>query len=120
MQPLLAHPCGFRLETILNSKARVSSSLPVGWVKQEGETRLQLLERSVKVFKQVIPQVLEHAPEAALLVVSNPVDVINQIVTRISKLEPGQVIGSGTILDTARFRALLGEHLGVAPQSVHA
>ena len=94
--------------------------LACGVGQREGETRLQLLERNVKVFKQVIPQVLEHAPEAVLLVVSNPVDVITQIVTGISKLEPGRVIGSGTILDTARFRALLGEHLGVAPPSVHA
>jgi L-lactate dehydrogenase len=94
--------------------------LACGVGQREGETRLQLLERNVKVFKQVIAQVLEHAPEAVLLVVSNPVDVITQIVTEISKLERGRVIGSGTILDTARFRALLGEHLGVAPPSVHA
>jgi L-lactate dehydrogenase len=94
--------------------------LACGVGQREGETRLQLLERNVKVFKQVIPQGREHAPEAVLLVVSNPVDVITQSVTGISNLEPGRVIGSGTILDTARFRALLGEHLGVAPPSVHA
>ena len=52
--------------------------------------------------------------------VSNPVDVITQVVTKLSGLEPAKVIGSGTILDTARFRALLGQHLGVAPVSVHA
>jgi len=94
--------------------------LACGVGQREGETRLQLLERNAQVFKQVIPQVLEHAPEALLLVVSNPVDVITQIVTGISELEAGRVIGSGTILDTARFRTLLGEHLGVAPPSVHA
>jgi L-lactate dehydrogenase len=74
----------------------------------------------VEVFKKVIPQVLQFAPEALLLVVSNPVDVITQVVTKLSGIHPAKVIGSGTILDTARFRALLGEHLGVAPVSVHA
>jgi L-lactate dehydrogenase len=93
--------------------------LACGVGQRPGETRLQLLERNVEVFKQVIPQVLQFAPGALLLVVSNPVDVITQVVTKLSGLSPAEVIGSGTILDTARFRALLGEHLGVAPVSVH-
>lgn len=94
--------------------------LACGVGQRPGETRLQLLERNVEVFKKVIPQVLRFAPEAVLLPVSNPVDVITQVVTKISGLDPVKVIGSGTILDTARFRALLGEHLGVAPLSVHS
>ena len=94
--------------------------LACGVGQRPGETRLQLLERNVEVFKKVIPQVLQFAPEALLLVVSNPVDVITQVVTKLSGINPSKVIGSGTILDTARFRALLGEHLGVAPVSVHA
>jgi len=94
--------------------------LACGVGQRPGETRLQLLERNVEVFKKVIPQVLQFAPEALLLVVSNPVDVITQVVTKLSGINPAKVIGSGNILDTARFRALLGEHLGVAPVSVHA
>jgi L-lactate dehydrogenase len=94
--------------------------LACGVGQRPGETRLQLLERNVEVFKKVIPQVLQFAPEALLLVVSNPVDVITQVVTKLSGIHPAKVIGSGTILDTARFRALLAEHLGVAPVSVHA
>lgn len=94
--------------------------LACGVGQRPGETRLQLLERNVQVFQKVVPQVLKYAPESILVIVSNPVDVMTQIVTRISELPPGRVIGSGTILDTARFRALLGEHLGVAAQSVHA
>ena len=93
--------------------------LACGVGQRPGETRLQLLERNVEVFKKVVPQVLQFAPEALLLAVSNPVDVITQVVTKLSGLSPAKVIGSGTILDTARFRALLGEHLGVAPVSVH-
>lgn len=93
--------------------------LACGVGQLQGETRLQLLERNVEVFKKVVPQVLQFAPGALLLAVSNPVDVITQVVTKLSGLSPAKVIGSGTILDTARFRALLGEHLGVAAISVH-
>lgn len=94
--------------------------LACGVGQRPGETRLQLLERNVQVFKKVVPRVLDSAPKAILLIASNPVDVMTQVVTKISGLKPQRVIGSGTILDTARFRALLGEHLGVAPLSVHA
>jgi len=94
--------------------------LACGVGQKPGESRLKLLERNVKVFQSVVPQVLEHAPDAILLIVSNPVDIITQVVTKISALPPERVIGSGTILDTARFRTLLAEHLDVAPNSVHA
>jgi L-lactate dehydrogenase len=94
--------------------------LACGVGQKPGETRLQLLERNVKVFQAVTPNVLKYAPQVVLLVASNPVDIITEIVTKISGLPINQVMGSGTILDTARFRALLGEHLGVALQSVHA
>jgi L-lactate dehydrogenase len=94
--------------------------LSCGVAQREGETRLQLLERNVQVFREVVPRVLEHAPETILLIVSNPVDIMTQVVTHISQLPPARVIGSGTILDTARFRTLIGEHLRIAPQSVHA
>jgi L-lactate dehydrogenase len=94
--------------------------LACGAAQAPHETRLQLLGRNVAVFQSVTPQVLKNAPDAILLVASNPVDVITHIVARISGLPAHRVIGSGTILDTARFRALLADHLGVAPQSVHA
>ena len=94
--------------------------LACGVGQKPGESRLQLLERNVKVFEQVVPRVLEHAPDSILLVVSNPVDIMTQVVTKISGLPPERVIGSGTILDTARFRTLLSEHLCLAPHSVHA
>ncbi len=94
--------------------------LACGVNQKPGESRLELLSRNSEVFWSVIPQVLAHAPNAVLIVASNPVDLITQIVLKISGLPPARVIGSGTILDTARFRALLGEHLGIAPQSVHA
>lgn len=94
--------------------------LACGVNQRPGETRLALLARNLEVFRQVVPRVLRAAPEAVLLVVSNPVDLMTQVVARLSGLAPGRVLGSGTILDTARFRALLGEYLGVASVSVHA
>jgi len=94
--------------------------LACGVAQREGETRLQLLERNVKVFRTVIPRVLTYAPEAILLIVSNPVDIMTAVVCQIANIPSERVIGSGTILDTARFRTLLGEHLGLAPHSVHA
>jgi L-lactate dehydrogenase len=102
----------------LNGAGLVVLACGVG--QKPGESRLKLLERNVKVFQSVVPQVLEHAPDAILLIVSNPVDIMTQVVTKISALPPERVIGSGTILDTARFRTLLAEHLDVAPNSVHA
>jgi L-lactate dehydrogenase len=94
--------------------------LACGVAQKPGESRLKLLERNVNVFQNVVPRVLEHAPDSILLVVSNPVDIMTQVVTKISGLPSQRVIGSGTILDTARFRTLLAEHLGLAPHSVHA
>ncbi len=91
-----------------------------GVSQKPNETRLQLLERNAQVFEDVIPQIRRYAQDAVLLIATNPVDIMTQIATRISGLPPERVIGSGTILDTARFRALLGEYLGVSPQSVHA
>ncbi|TBH21903.1 L-lactate dehydrogenase [Thermus thermamylovorans] len=94
--------------------------LAAGVAQRPGETRLQLLDRNAQVFAQILPRVGEAAPEAVLLVATNPVDVMTQVAYRLSGLPLGRVVGSGTILDTARFRALLAEHLEVAPQSVHA
>lgn len=94
--------------------------IAAGVSQRPGEGRLELLGRNTAVFADVIPQVLAAAPDTLLLIATNPVDVMTMVATQLSGLPPARVIGSGTILDTARFRALLGQHLGVAPQSVHA
>ena len=88
--------------------------------QKPGETRLQLLDRNAAVFRSIIPPILAAAPDALLVIATNPVDIMTQAATRISGLPPARVIGSGTILDTARFQALLAEHMAIAPQSVHA
>lgn len=94
--------------------------LACGVNQKPGEDRLALLERNAEVFRQVVGAVLAVAPDCILLVASNPVDIMTHVTTRLSGLAPQRVIGSGTILDTARFRSLLGRHLGISPQSVHA
>lgn len=90
--------------------------------QQPGETRLQLLGRNANVFRAVIPAVLEHAPEAVIVVATNPVDVMTHLAACFAadfNAPSSRVIGSGTTLDTARFRALLGRHLGVDSYHIH-
>jgi L-lactate dehydrogenase len=94
--------------------------IAAGVSQKPGETRLDLLARNAEVFRAVIDATLAEAPDAVLLIASNPVDVMTGITTRLSGLPAARVIGSGTILDTARFRHLIGQHLGVDPRSVHA
>lgn len=94
--------------------------ITAGVPQKPGETRLQLLEKNAAVFAQIIPQILKATPNPILVVATNPVDVMTEIAQRISGLPDERVIGSGTTLDTARFHWLLGEHLSISPQSVHA
>ena len=91
-----------------------------GAAQRPGETRLQLLQRNAVVLCQVVPHVAAAAPEAVLVVASNPVDVMTDLTARIARLPAGRVFGSGTSLDSARLRTLVGEHVGVAAASVHA
>jgi len=94
--------------------------LAAGVAQKPGETRVELLGRNAEVFRAVIGEIEAVAPDGLLIVATNPVDVMTAIATRLSGKPPGTVIGTGTILDTARFRALLSAHLGVASKSIHA
>ncbi|MGB6300007.1 MAG: L-lactate dehydrogenase [Rivularia sp. (in: cyanobacteria)] len=85
-----------------------------------GETRLDLMQRNAELFKNLIPEVVEHCPDAILLIVTNPVDVMTYVSLKLSGLPSTSVIGSGTVLDTARFRYLLAEKLRLDPRSFHA
>jgi L-lactate dehydrogenase len=94
-----------------------------GVAQKPGETRLELLKRNAAVFHQIVPSVLRHAPDALLLVVTNPVDIMTHLAAQFASefgVPHTRVIGSGTTLDTARFRALLGRHFDVDPHHVHA
>jgi L-lactate dehydrogenase len=94
-----------------------------GVAQKPGETRLHLLQRNADVFRQIVPSILRVAPEAVLLIVTNPVDIMTHLAANLAAdfgVPQTRVFGSGTTLDTARFRALLGRHFGVDAHHVHA
>jgi len=96
--------------------------ITAGAAQKPDETRLELLSRNAAIFQQIVPRVIENAREAIILVATNPVDVMTHLTADIADkygIHRSRVIGSGTTLDTARFRALLGAHLGVDPPHVH-
>lgn len=99
-----------------NSKLVV---ITAGARQQEGESRLNLVQRNVNIFKFIIPSIVKYSPNCMLLVVSNPVDVLTYVAWKISGFPKHRVIGSGCNLDSARFRYLMGEKLGIHSQSCH-
>lgn len=97
--------------------------IAAGVGQKPGETRLELLGRNAAVFKTVIPAILKHAPDAILIVATNPVDIMTHLTARYAAeygVPSRRVIGSGTTLDTARFRSLLARHVGIDARHVHA
>src|SRR5579864_2274685 len=88
--------------------------------KPGGETRLALLQRNADIFAEIVPHIVEPNPDGILLIATNPVDVLTYASCKLSGLPAERVIGSGTILDTSRFRYLLSEYFGVDARSVHA
>jgi L-lactate dehydrogenase len=87
--------------------------------QREGESRLNLVQRNVDIFKFIIPQVMKYSPNCILVIVSNPVDILTHVAWKLSGLPKHKVIGSGTMLDSARFRFLIGEKMGIHPSSCH-
>src|SRR3954447_9871925 len=94
--------------------------IAAGAAQKPGETRLDLVAKNAAIFRSLVPQIAAANPDGIVLVATNPVDVLAYLTYRISGLPAARVIGSGTILDTARFRMLLAERAGVDPRSVHA
>ncbi len=97
--------------------------IAAGTNQRPGESRLDLLSRNAEIFAEIVPAVLAATPDPILLVATNPVDVMTQIVTAIAGrggVAPERVIGSGTILNSARFRTLLAAHLGISPTYIDA
>ena len=88
--------------------------------QKPGETRLDLVHKNVAIYESIIPRIAEQNKDAILLIVSNPVDILTQVAIKLSGLPENRVIGSGTVLDSARLRYKLGEHLSVDSRSVHA
>ncbi len=94
--------------------------ITAGANQKPGETRLDLVNKNVGIFKQIIPEIVKHNSECILLIVSNPVDILTYAALKLSGFPSQRVIGSGTVLDTARLKYLLGRRLGVDSRSVHA
>lgn len=94
--------------------------ITAGANQKPGETRLDLVHKNVGIFKSIIPEITKRNFEGILLIVANPVDILTYAALKISGYPKERVIGSGTVLDSARFRYLLSEHLKVDSRSVHA
>ncbi|MBV8050140.1 MAG: L-lactate dehydrogenase [Acidobacteriaceae bacterium] len=94
--------------------------LAAGAPQAPGETRLDLVRKNAAIWRSIVPHVAKHNPTGILLIATNPVDVLTYAAWKLSSFPAQRVIGSGTILDTARFRYLLSQHFGVDARSVHA
>ncbi|KAL2547424.1 Lactate/malate dehydrogenase family protein [Forsythia ovata] len=94
--------------------------ITAGVRQNPGETRLNLLERNLALFRNIVPPLVKYSPDSILLVVSNPVDVLTYVAWKLSGFPPNRVIGSGTNLDSSRFRFLIADHLDVNAQDVQA
>lgn len=88
--------------------------------KSSDESRLQLLNRNAEVFNEIISELDKYAPQAILIIATNPVDILTYVSQKLSSRDSQRIIGTGTLLDTARFRSLLGRYYDVDPRSVHA
>lgn len=91
-----------------------------GIARKPGQTRIELTQTNVNILKSITPEIVKAAPNALYIIVSNPVDIMTYVFTKISGLPENQIIGSGTILDSARLRCGLSEHFKVAQKNIHA
>ena len=91
-----------------------------GVARKPGQSRLELTQTNVDIIKSIAPNIAKAAPNALYIIVSNPVDIITYVFMKISGIPENQIIGSGTALDTARLRYLLGDYFSVDPRNVHA
>ena len=94
----------------------ISSGLP----RKPGQTRLDLAQTNVNIIKQIAPEIAKYAPDALYIIVSNPVDILTYAFMKYSGLPENKIIGSGTILDTARLRSYLSDYFGVSQKNIHA
>jgi L-lactate dehydrogenase len=115
-----AHPTKICAGEYSDCEGAAITVIAAGVGQKEGESRLDLVRKNVAIFRKIVPEVARANPEGIIVVATNPVDVLTYMTLELSGLPANRVFGSGTILDTARFRYMLSEHLGVDPRSVHA
>ena len=115
-----AHPTHIWAGDFADCAGAAITVLSAGAGQRPGETRLDMVARNGEIWRQIIPQIVQQNPNGILLIATNPVDVLTYAALKLSGLPAQRVIGSGTILDTARFRYLLSQHFRVDSRSVHA
>jgi L-lactate dehydrogenase len=116
----LARPARIWAGDYADCQGATVTVVTAGSAQRPGETRLDLSARNVEIFRSIIPQIAQHNPDGIILIATNPVDVLTYATWKLSGLPRERVIGSGTILDTARFRYLLSQYFQVDARSVHA
>lgn len=94
--------------------------ITAGLAQKQGETRIDLVNKNIEIFKQMVPQIVKYNPDAILLVVSNPVDILTYVTYKLSGFPQHRVFGSGTVLDTARFQSDLSIRFQVDPRDIRA
>jgi L-lactate dehydrogenase len=115
-----AHPTKICAGEYSDCEGAAITVIAAGTGQKPGESRLDLVKRNAAIFGSIVPSVAQANPEGIIVVATNPVDVLTYVTLKLAGLPANRVFGSGTILDTARFRYMLSEHLGVDPRSVHA
>jgi L-lactate dehydrogenase len=115
-----SHPTRIWAGDFRDCKGAAVTVLAAGAGQKPGETRLDLVHKNYAIWREIVPRIVEQDPNTILLVATNPVDVLTYAAWKLSGLPAERVIGSGTILDTARFRYLLSQHFAVDARSVHA
>jgi L-lactate dehydrogenase len=115
-----AHPTRIYSGEYGDCEGAAITVIAAGTNQKQGETRLDLVKRNASIFGQIVPRVADANAEGIIVVATNPVDVLTSVTLKLAGFPSHRVFGSGTILDTARFRYMLSEHLGVDPRSVHA
>ena len=104
-------------------KSAVGSDIVVitsGVARKPGQTRIDLAQTNVNIIKQITPQIVRSCPDATYVIVANPVDILTYVFSKVSGIPQNRIIGSGTLLDTARLRARIAEYLSVSQKNVHA
>ena len=120
-----ARPCSASRSTFTPATtsppwAATSSSSPPAWPRKPGQTRIDLAQTNVNIIKQITPQIVRSCPDATYVIVANPVDILTYVFSKVSGIPQNRIIGSGTLLDTARLRARIAEYLSVSQKNVHA
>nr|WP_121604314.1 L-lactate dehydrogenase [Virgibacillus sp. Bac332] len=112
-------PMTIRYGTFKDCKDAAIVVICAGSAQNPGETRLELVQKNVNIFKSIVDEIMKSGFDGIFIVATNPVDILAYATWKFSGLSKERVIGSGTVLDTARFRSLLGREFGIAPISVH-